>query len=210
MWCAGLVDPLAGGTDDVAAGDAGAFDVPAGLLAGAGGDRGVLALRIGVGVPVGLQASMGQGAGGFENRRRQGKEGRSRTGGAHRAGQADAECDLAEGGATAGLDADGGMDELVGEGRGDVQAERTIGFGQVRTDEDFEGAVGAGGAVPALAGGLGAPSGGRKADGDARSRSGRGAPSWTKAGRRRAATSLSQLSRLGCWLGVGRMGMAGS
>jgi hypothetical protein len=133
MWCAGLVDPFAGGADDVAAGGAGAFDVPAGLLSGASGDRRVFALRI--------------GAGGFEDRRRQGEEGRSRTGGAHRAGQTDTERDLAEGGATAGLDADGGVDELVGEGRGDGQTERAVGFGQVGADQDFECAVGAGGAV---------------------------------------------------------------
>jgi hypothetical protein len=147
MWCAGLVDPFAGGADDVAAGGAGAFDVPAGLLSGASGDRRVFALRIGVGASVGLQASVGQGAGGFEDRRRQGEEGRSRTGGAHRAGQTDTERDLAEGGATAGLDADGGVDELVGEGRGDGQTERAVGFGQVGADQDFECAVGAGGAV---------------------------------------------------------------
>lgn len=163
-----LIEPFAGGADEVAADGASAFEVTAGLRAGAGDGWRVLALRIGVsGLPVGLEAGEGQRADGFEDRRQEGEEGRPWAGGTHGSGQADAEGDLAEGGTLAGLEADSGMDQLAGERRGDGQGEHTVGLSQVGADEDFEGAVGAGGAVPAPAGGLGALSGGGEADGDA-------------------------------------------
>ncbi len=87
--------------------------------------------------------------------------------GAHRTNQADAESHATEGGSLAGLDADRGLDELVGERRGDGEGEHAVRFSQVGADEDFEGAVGAGGAVPAFPGGLGALSGRGEANGDA-------------------------------------------
>ena len=59
------------------------------------------------------------------------------------------------------------MHQLMGERRGDGEGEHAVRLGEVREDEDLEGAIGAGGAVPAFAGGFGALAGGGKADGDA-------------------------------------------
>jgi hypothetical protein len=49
------------------------------------------------------------------------------------------------------------VDQFAGERRGDGQGDCAVRLGQIGPDEDFEGAVSAGGAVPAFAGGLGAP-----------------------------------------------------
>ncbi len=82
---------------------------------------------------------MGQGSGGVEDGGDEGEEGRPRTGGAHGADKADAVGNLAIGGSAASLDADGGVDQLTGEGRGDGQGKGTLGLGEVGTDEDLEG-----------------------------------------------------------------------
>lgn len=92
-----LVDPLAGGADNVAAGRAGALDVAAGLPARAGGDQGVCAVlssRRGS-FPVGLEPGMRQGTGGVEDGHQKGKEGRSWACGAHGSEEADAAGDRA-------------------------------------------------------------------------------------------------------------------
>ena len=85
----------------------------------------------------------------------------------HGTGQADALRHAAVERSLAGRDADSRLDELGRQGRGDGQRKGALRFGQIGADEDFEGAVGAGGAVPAFTCGFGAPAGGGEADGDA-------------------------------------------
>ncbi len=137
-----LVEPFAGGADNVAADGAGTADMPVGLLARPRADRGFVGvLTVRVGPWLGVGAGMGKGAGVLQNRRDQGKEGGPRGRDAHRAEQSDTERHAAVAWPLTGLQSDGGMDQLADKGGGNRQGERALHLDKIGTDQDLEGAI---------------------------------------------------------------------